>query len=132
MQLTNKETFSCEAEKVWEVLENLSDCSWRRNIREIEVISDTQFVEISKEGYRTSYTIVEKEECKSVSLEFENENMHGSTTMILCEENGVTTAEFWLEVLTSKSFMKPFVKAAMRISHAEYLEDLQKALENKK
>ena len=74
---------------------------------------------------------MEKEECKSVSLEFENENMHGSTKMILCEDKS-TTAEFWLEVLTSKSFMKPFVKAAMRISHAEYLEDLQKALENKK
>ncbi len=132
MQLTNKATFSCEAEKVWEVVSNISDFSWRRDVREIEMTSERCFTEINKEGYRTSYKITELEELKSITLEFQNENIHGFTTMILTEEDGVTTADYSLEGMVSKAFMKPFVKAAMRIRHAEYLEDLQKALENKK
>ena len=44
-------TFPCNLQSVWQVVTSLTDYSWRSDVEEIEVISDTQFVEITKSGY---------------------------------------------------------------------------------
>ena len=43
-----KATFSCNLQSVWQVVTSLTDYSWRSDVEKIEVISDTQFVEITK------------------------------------------------------------------------------------
>lgn len=41
-----KATFSCNLQSVWQVVTSLTDYSWRSDVEKVEVISDTQFVEI--------------------------------------------------------------------------------------
>ena len=55
-----KATFSCNLQSVWQVVTSLTDYSWRSDVEKIEVISDTQFVEITKSGYKTTFTVTLK------------------------------------------------------------------------
>lgn len=43
-----KATFPCNLQNVWQVVTSLTDYSWRSDAKKIEIISDTQFVEITK------------------------------------------------------------------------------------
>ena len=53
-----KATFPCNLQSVWQVVTSLTDYSWRSDVEKIEVISDTQFVEITKSGYKTTYPLL--------------------------------------------------------------------------
>ncbi|MDO4789646.1 MAG: hypothetical protein Q3998_01620 [Porphyromonas sp.] len=58
-----KATFPYDLQRVWKIVTSLADCSWRSDIDKVEVISDTQFVEITKSGYRTTFTVTRQEPC---------------------------------------------------------------------
>ena len=52
-----KGTFPRNLQNVWQVVTSLTDYSWRSDVEKIEVISDTQFVEITKNGYKTTFMV---------------------------------------------------------------------------
>ena len=72
-----KATFSCNLQSVWQVVTSLTDYSWRSDVEKIEVISDTQFVEITKSGYKTTFTVTRQEPFCLWEFDMENDNMKG-------------------------------------------------------
>ena len=53
VRANKKATFPYSLQRVWEVVTSLTNYSWRSDIEKIEVVSDTQFIETTKDGYRT-------------------------------------------------------------------------------
>ena len=49
--------FPCGVEQVWDVVTNLKDTSWRSDLAQVEVLSETTFVEYTKSGFATTFTV---------------------------------------------------------------------------
>ncbi|MDO4312504.1 MAG: SRPBCC family protein [Eubacteriales bacterium] len=124
-----KVTFSSNIQKVWETVTSLEEYSWRSDLSRIEIRDENQFVEYTKEGYATSFTITATEPCRRWEFDMENENMKGHWTGIFTEMDGKTEVDFTEEVTAKKVMMKPFVKAYLKKQQAAYVRDLTKALE---
>ena len=120
--------FSCSVQKIWDVVTSLEEYSWRSDLGKIEVLNEKQFVEYTKEGYATTFTITAEKPYERWEFDMENDNMSGHWRGIFSEENGKAVIEFTEEVTAKKTVMKPFVKMYLKRQQAQYVKDLEKAV----
>lgn len=123
-----KAVFQSDIQRVWEVVTSLKDYAWRSDLSKIEILNENQFIEYTKEGYPTTFTITRTEPCKRWEFDMENSNMKGHWTGIFAEKDGNTEIDFTEEVTAKKVIMKPFVKAYLKKQQELYVADLRKAL----
>lgn len=123
-----KAVFQSDIQRVWEVVTSLKDYAWRSDLSKIEILNENQFIEYTKEGYPTTFTITRTEPCKRWEFDMENSNMKGHWTGIFAEKDGNTEIDFTEEVTAKKVIMKPFVKAFLKKQQELYVADLRKAL----
>lgn len=122
-----KAVFSCEPEKVWDIVTSLTDYAWRSDISKIEVQeSGKEFTEYTKDGYATDFKITVFEPYERYEFDMENENMKGHWTGVFSYLDGKTTIDFAEDVTAKKFFMKPFVKSYLKKQQMSYLSDLKK------
>lgn len=123
-----KAVFHSDIQKVWEVVTSLKNYSWRSDLSKIEIVNENQFIEYTKEGYATTFTITSCELYKRWEFDMENDNMKGHWTGVFTQKDGKTEIDFTENVIAKKVFMKPFVKIYLKKQQALYISDLQKAL----
>lgn len=129
MAISNRKAiFHCEVQKVWDVVTSLTEYGWRSDIDKIEVLSEIDFVEYTKDGYATTFTITAAEPWQRWEFDMENDNIKGHWTGLFFQEDGKTTVDFTEDVTVKKAWMKPFVKGYLRKQQARYMEDLKKVL----
>lgn len=126
-----KAAFSCEVQKVWEVVTSLTNYAWRSDLSKIEILNEQQFVEYTKEGDATTFTITASELYKRWEFDMENDNMKGHWTGVFTAKGDTTEIDFTEDVTAKKALMKPFVKFYLKKQQAAYIEDLKKALRQK-
>ena len=114
---------------VWARVTSLEQYQWRSDLGRIEVLNDRQFVEYTKNGYPTTFTITCSQPCKRWEFDMENGNMKGHWTGVFAEKDGKAEIRFTEEVVAKKVMMKPFVKAYLKKQQAQYVADLRRALE---
>lgn len=124
-----KAVFQNSIQDVWNTVTSLANYGWRSDLSKIEVLNDKQFVEYTKDGYTTTFTITVSEPLKRWEFDMENSNMSGHWIGIFTERNGQTEIDFTEDVTAKKLIMKPFVKAYLKKQQALYVSDLQKALQ---
>lgn len=130
MAISNiKAAFPCDIQTVWDTVTSLENYAWRSDLSRIEVTGEHQFIEYTKDGYPTTFTVTCMEECKRWEFDMDNSNMSGHWTGVFTEADGQTEIAFTEEVFPKKFFMKPFVKAFLKKQQALYVSDLRKALE---
>ena len=120
--------FLCDLQKVWEVVTGLEDYSWRSDLSRIEIKSEEQFIEYTKDGYTTDFIITGKDPYKRYELDMENSNMKGHWTGLFYQKDGCTEVVFTEDVAAKKFFMKPFVKRYLKKQQKTYMRDLIKRL----
>ena len=118
-------TFQCEVKKAWEIVTSLEKYTWRSDLSRIEILNDKQFVEYTKEGYATSFTITVVEPCQRWEFDMENDNIEGHWRGVFTQRDGQTEIEFTEDVAAKKFFMKPFVKSYLKKQQIQYIEDLR-------
>lgn len=123
-----KGVFRADIQKVWDTVTSLHNYSWRSDLSKIEVINEKQFVEYTKEGYATTFTITSSEFCKQWEFDMENSNMKGHWIGVFTSRNGQTEIDFTEDVTAKKIIMKPFVKGYLKKQQEQYILDLQKTL----
>lgn len=123
-----KAAFQCDIKKVWEIVTSLENYAWRSDLGNIEVLSEKKFIEYTKEGYATTFTITVTEPYKRWEFDMENDNIKGHWTGIFTQKDGQTEIEFTEDVTAKKLIMKPFIKAYLKKQQAQYVSDLKKAL----
>ena len=121
-------TFPCDVKKVWEIVTSLENYIWRSDLSKIEILNDKQFIEYTKEGYATSFTITVVESCQRWEFDMENDNIKGHWRGVFTQKDGQTEIEFTEDVAAKKFFMKPFVKAYLKKQQSQYISDLKRAL----
>ncbi len=132
MAISNiKADFQYEIEKVWNTVTSLENYSWRSDLSKIEVLENSnKFVEYTKEGYTTNFTVTKSESLKRWEFDIENDNIKGHWTGVFSYQNGVTTVDFTEDVIAKKVIMKPFVGMYLKKQQKTYIADLRKALES--
>ncbi len=130
MAISNiKVSLPCDIQKVWEAVTSLEDYAWRSDLGKIEIVNENQFIEYTKDGYATTFTITEKEPCKRYEFDIENGNMQGHWTGIFTKKGNSTELDFTEDVTAKKLLMKPFVKGYLKKQQQLYVSDLKKFLE---
>lgn len=123
-----KAVFQCDVQKVWNVVTSLENYSWRSDLSKIEVVNEKQFIEYTKNGFATKFTITATKPNKLWEFDIDNDNLKGHWTGIFSQGNGTTEIIFTEAVTAKKIFMKPFVKAFLKKQQKAYVEDLRIAL----
>lgn len=113
---------------VWSIVTSLDNYSWRSDLSRIEVINDKQFVEYSKDGFVTTFTVTTIVPYKRWEFDMDNENIKGHWVGIFNEKDNGTEIEFSEDVSAKKVIMKPLVKSFIKKQQKLYIEDLKKAL----
>ena len=102
-----KATLASDIRKVWDTVTDLKDWSWRSGLDRIEVLSDTQFVEYTEDGFATTFTVTLKERYKRWEFDMENKNIKGHWTGIFYDQMGRTTIDFTEKVTVKKFYLRP-------------------------
>lgn len=123
-----KVVFKRDIQKVWEVVTSLENYGWRSDLGKIEIKNEKQFVEYTKDGFATIFTVTVNEPCKRWEFDMENDNMKGHWIGIFTQKGEETEIYFTENVIAKKIFMKPFVKAYLKKQQKQYVSDLQKEL----
>ena len=121
-----KATLSCDIHKVWEIITAVKNYTWRSNLSKTEVISSRQFIEYTKEGYPTTFTITVTEPYKRWEFDMENSNMTGHWTGIFTAKGDETEIDFTEQVKAKKLLMKPFVKSYLKKQQIQFVADIMK------
>lgn len=129
MALVNiKATFESNVQNVWKTVTTLENYAWRSDLSKIEVLDEKHFVEYTKEGYATTFTITAAEPYKRWEFDMENDNMKGHWIGVFTQRGEATEIDFTEDVTAKKIIMKPFVKAYLKKQQTQYISDLKKAL----
>ena len=129
MAISNvKATFNCDIKKVWETVTSLENYAWRSDLSKIDVLSEKEFVEYTKEGFATTFTITVVIPYQRWEFDMENDNIKGHWVGVFTKKDGQTEIDFTEDVTAKKTIMKPFVKSYLKRQQAQYVADLKKAL----
>ena len=131
MTISNiKDSIDSNIHKVWEtVLAVDKYTQWRSDLSKTEVINEEQFIEYTKNGYPTTFTITVVEPHKRWEFDMENSNMKGHWIGIFTSIDDKTKIDFTEQVTPKKFFMKPFVKSYLKKQQTQFINDLKKMLE---
>lgn len=123
-----KTVLSADISKVWDVVTDVENYSWRSDLSRTELLGKNQFVEYTKEGYPTTFTITSSVPYERWEFDMENSNMKGHWVGIFTPKEGKTEIEFTENVTVKKIFLRPFIKRYLRRQQALFVADLEKAL----
>ena len=128
MAISNiKEVIPGELRKVWEFILDIENyAAWRSDLSKTEVISDKQFIEYTKDGYPTTFTVTLVEPYRRWEFDMENSNMKGHWIGIFADKGNGTEIDFTECVEAKKWLMKPFVKSYLRKQQVRFVADIMK------
>ena len=115
--------------KVWDIVFAVDKYSeWRSDLSKTEIINDKQFIEYTKDGYATIFSITAVEPYKRWEFDMENGNMKGHWIGVFTQKGEQTEIDFTEDVTAKKTIMKPFVKAYLKKQQSQYVSDLRNAV----
>ena len=116
-----------ELRKVWKLVLDIENYgAWRRDLSKTEVISDTQFIEYTKDGYPTTFTVTLVEPYRRWEFDMENSNMKGHWIGAFTDKGNETEIDFTECVEAKKWLMKPFVKSYLKKQQTQFVADIMK------
>lgn len=123
-----KAVLACDIQTVWEMVTSLEHYTWRSDLDKIEVTDENQFIEYTREGYATAFTVTVKEPCRRWEFDMENDNMKGHFSGVFIQKDHGTEIRLTEDVTAKKVFMKPVIKSYLKKQQARYVADLKKAV----
>ena len=121
--------FPCPVEQVWQTVTDLSQTAWRSDLARVEVLDETHFVEYTKSGYATNFTVTACEPLRRWAFAMENGNMSGFWEGIFEAAEGGTRLHCTETVNAKHWWMRPFVPGYLKRQQRLYLDDLRRELQ---
>lgn len=121
-------TLICPIEIVWDTVTNLNDYSWRSDLKDVRIIDEHIFIEITKDGIETYFKITECIKYQSWIFEIENKNIKGTWVGKFYAEGDKTILDFTENIVSKKSILKPFISLYLKRQQKIYFRDLKAKL----
>ncbi|HIT77712.1 MAG TPA: SRPBCC family protein [Candidatus Limihabitans stercoravium] len=128
MAKTNiKSIIHSDIHNVWETVLAVKNYSrWRSDVSKTEIINEKKFIEYTKDGYSTTFTVTVIKPLNRWEFDMENSNMKGHWVGIFNSKDDKTEIDFTEQVIAKKFFMKPFVKSYLKKQQTQFVMDLKK------
>lgn len=124
-----KKQFHCDKDKLWDVITDNYNYSWRSDLSKIDIIDEKHFIEYGKNNFPTYFTITAKEKLKEYKFNLENANLKGKWIGIFKElPNGNIELDFTEEIEVKIFIMKLLAKFYLKSQQKKYMKDLEKEL----
>ena len=123
-----KVTLVYPIEKVWNKVTDLHNFSWRSDLKDIKIIDENNFMEITKDGIKTNFKVTEFKKHNIWAFEIENENIKGNWIGKFYSRGNNTTLDFTEKIIAKKIIFKPFVRLYLKKQQKIYFQDLKKEL----
>lgn len=120
--------FPCPVERVWQAVTDLSNTAWRSDLKRVEMLDETHFVEHTKSGYVTNFTVTAYEPLRYWAFTMANGNMSGFWEGIFETAEGGTRLTCTETVHAKHWWMRPFVPGYLKRQQKRYLDDLRREL----
>ena len=121
-------TLICPIEIVWDTVTNLNDYSWRSDLKDVRIIDEHNFIEITKDGIETYFKITECIKYQSWIFEIENKNIKGTWVGKFYADGDKTILDFTENIVSKKSILKPFISLYLKRQQKIYFRDLKAKL----
>lgn len=126
---TIKTLIQSDLHSVWEMVLAVERYgAWRSDLSRAEVTGENQFIEYTKQGYPTTFTVTATEPYRRWEFDLENSNMRGHWTGVFTPRGQATEIAFTEQVTAKKLLMRPFVKNYLKKQQAQFVTDLKAAL----
>ena len=131
MAKTNiKSIIQSDIDNVWETVLAVKNYNkWRSDVSKTEIINEKKFIEYTKDGYSTTFTVTFIKPLNRWEFDMENTNMKGHWVGIFTSKDDKTEIDFTEQVTAKKFFMNPFVKSYLKKQQAQFVMDLKRILE---
>lgn len=121
--------FSCPLETLWHAVTDLEHTAWRSDLKRVEILDATHFVEHTKSGYATSFTVTACDPLRQWAFTMDNGNMSGFWEGHF-EETAGGSRLTCIETVNAKHWwMRPFVPGYLKRQQTLYLKDLRRKLQ---
>ena len=125
-----KSIIQSDIDNVWETVLAVKNYNkWRSDVSKTEIINEKKFIEYTKDGYSTTFTVTFIKPLNRWEFDMENSNMKGHWIGIFTSKDDKTEIDFTEQVTAKKFFMKPFVKSYLKKHQTQFVIDLKKILE---
>ena len=121
-------SFSQPIEQVWHVVADLKHVDWRSDLAKVVIVDKIHFVEYTKTGYATYFSITDWKPPYFWAFTMENENMCGIWEGKFSSVDGGTRLTCTETVTAKRWWMHPFVPRYLKRQQQLYLRDLQREL----
>ena len=122
------DTLRAAPEQVWALVTDLGRWDWRSDLSRIEP-TEGGFIEYTKSGYPTAFTITEFDPPRRYAFSMENGNLTGRWAgRFSPHPSGGTSVEFTEEIFPKKALMKLAAGFYLKRQQKQYLMDLKRAL----
>lgn len=115
----------CPIETVWDAVTNLNDFAWISDLKDIRIIDEHNFIEISKNGIETYFRVTECIKYQSWAFEIENKNIRGTWVGKFYSKGDKTILEFTENIVSKKLIFKPFISLYLKRQQKIYFRDLK-------
>lgn len=129
-----KDMIQCDIQKVWETISAVEHYhTWRRDVSKTEVIDEKQFIEYTKDGYSTAFTVTAVEPHRRLELDMENSHIKGHWTLVFASKGSETEIDFTASVTAKRLSMRPvgksvFEQTYLKKEQTQFVTDLKKAI----
>lgn len=123
-----KASFNKDLQTVWDTVTCLENYFWRSDIQKIEVLNETQFIEYTKTGAKTLFTVTSRKPFKQWEFDIENKIIKGHWTGIFTQVNNKTEICFTENVMAKNILLNPFIKLYLKRQQILYVSDLKREL----
>ena len=120
--------FPCPVERVWQTATDFSHTAWRSDLKQVEVLDEAHFVEHTKSGYATHFTVTAWEPLLRWAFTMENGNMTGAWEGIFEAAEGGARLHCAETVHARRWWMRPFVPGYLKRQQRRYMNDLRREL----
>lgn len=118
--------FKSDVEKVFNVITNMKDCSWRSDLSKVECIDDGKYIEYNRKNHPTKILVIEY--LKNIQFEYDIQNEyykgHWCGQFAPLKDGGCVM--YLLFYFESVSFLGKFINVDK--FEKRYIEDLKKEL----
>lgn len=122
-----KQEFNCDIEKLWCIVTDNTNYTWRSDLAKIEIIDDTRFVEYTKNNFPTNFTITKQDYLKKYCFDFKNSNINGKWIGHFIKiDDEKTLLDFTEEIEVDSLLMKLLAKPYLGSQQKRYFRDLEK------
>jgi len=129
-----KAIIQCDIHKVWETVSAVERYhTWRSDVSKTEVIDEKQFIEYTKNGYPTTFTVTVAEPHRRWELDMENSHIKGHCTGVFVSKGSETEIDFTACATAKKLSTRPigksvFEKVYLKKELEQFVIDLKNSL----